>query len=214
MLNKILLLLLLLINFNLQASTPSECASRASQTYESTNGSEYEKSSAGSRVASECFKEFSKSSNDDKSFSGFAWIAIISVSILLIYFAYIILNDYFRNATVDEMKNLLNRDMINNKQLPVTEKILAIQKQKKAYLHSRLDSAIAGKNTFKWKELEHLEEVNRYAMYEITDLGIREKAIIDYKNKNPLTMKCPFCAEKVIIDAIKCKHCLSDLRVN
>lgn len=122
MIKKILLLLLLLINFNIQASTPAECASRASQTYESTIGSEYEKSSAGSRVASECFKEFSKSSNDDKSFSGFAWFVIVTVSILLIYFVYIFLNDHFRNATVDEINEFLDRDMIINKQLPITEK--------------------------------------------------------------------------------------------
>lgn len=55
----------------------------------------------------------------------------------------------------------------------------------------------------------HIDAVNG-----IADLGIRERAILDYKDKNPTTMNCPFCAEKVLINAIKCKHCLSDLRVN
>lgn len=29
--------------------------------------------------------------------------------------------------------------------------------------------------------------------------------------EGPVTKKCPFCAEEILLDAIKCKHCQSDL---
>lgn len=235
MLNKILLFLLLIISFNLQATTPADCANRASRAYESTKGSDYEKSSAGSQIASECFKEFSKSSNDrndSNSFSIFAWLVIITISILLISLVYSLLKEHFRNATIDEIKEFLNRDLKHDYvtgvplSLPFTEKMLEIANQKKTHFHNKLDGAITGKYKIKWRELGDLSEEFRVAYNDIVWRGAQEMArmksesdeeilIESYKNKiNILDIECPFCAEKIKKNAIKCKHCFSDLKVN
>ncbi len=44
------------------------------------------------------------------------------------------------------------------------------------------------------------------------DPGIRSSSYVSIDRKlSAETKKCPFCAEKIKFDAIKCKHCKSDL---